>query len=149
MITLQNALRDDKERVVIYIPSTNKLVSVAPVDARAILEAGNGILNWVVVKNAKGEELVVSVDEVTESDSVIRSAQYSDSKTKHIENLMSPRIVAHAVKESDGEDAETVDFDGYSDEELTAFGQIAGVSGTVKKRETLIAKLKKAGFKPE
>jgi hypothetical protein len=47
------------------------------------------------------------------------------------------------------EEESSVDFSKYSDEELMAFAAIVKIPGTVKKRDTLIAKLIEAGFQPE
>ena len=48
-----------------------------------------------------------------------------------------------------GSEEETVNFESYTDEQLQEFVAIAGLPGTVKKRETIIAKLTELGFKPE
>lgn len=65
------------------------------------------------------------------------------------------RWVAKGYKVFDGKEdqktdtGKTVDFSQYSDEELMGFAVLAGIPGTVKKRETLIAKLTEAGFDPD
>lgn len=52
-------------------------------------------------------------------------------------------------EESEDDSGITVDFTKYSDEELMGFASLAGIPGTVKKRETLITKLTEAGFNPD
>jgi len=144
MITLQNAVRDGKDRIEIFVPSTKMFCLIPPIDARDLVNKGTGILDWVIIRDEKGEESVVSSGNVSDTDTVIRSARYWDADKKVSNPIMQSRIVVKSVSTPQTE----IDFEACTDEVLLQFADMAGLSKTIKKRETIIEKLKELGFDP-
>lgn len=121
-------LKGKDGKVPVYLYAEGKIVRREPVDVREILERGLGTIEPVqVVKD--GVKMTIGVDqfEAYANNGYVLEGQESSTTTQP---------------------AETVDFGQFSDDVIAQFADLAGLPKTIKKRETIIEKLKELGFDP-
>lgn len=60
MVTLQNAMRDDKGLIVVYHISDKVFMRLSPIDAREHVERKIGIVDWVKLVSEDGKKAVIT-----------------------------------------------------------------------------------------
>lgn len=141
-VAMRERINKKTDKITVFLIHEQKERDLFAVDAKEQILAGTATIEPLIEVVGPAGKIKIGEDQWSE---------YSAKGYKHvIENATAEaELPANEGKSAgDNSNSETIDFGQFDDDQLAVFAKQAGIPGTVRKRETIIAKLTEAGFKP-
>jgi len=145
-VAMRERINKKTDKITVFLIHEQKERDLFAVDAKEQILAGTATIEPLIEVVGPAGKIKIGEDQWSE---------YSAKGYKHvIENATADDKAKAELPANEGKSAgdnsnsETIDFGQFDDDQLAVFAKQAGIPGTVRKRETIIAKLTEAGFKP-